>query len=93
MNSIRIERAQNGFVVCMDDPAIIAKNQKSTGSYLDPQRQFVFDNEAGVVAFVTKNLAKIIPVKKDDYASSFDAAVEESDAEEKVKSKKVEKNK
>jgi hypothetical protein len=93
MNHIRIERAQNGFVVCMDDPAIIAKNQKSDGAYLDPQRQFVFDNEAGVIAFITKNLAKIIPAKKDDYASSFDAAVEASDAEEKVTSKKVEKNK
>lgn len=84
MNSIIIERAQNGFVICMDDPAIVAKNQKSTGAYKDPERQFVFDDEAGVVAFITKNLAKIIPKKKDDYASSFDAAVEESDDAEKV---------
>ena len=88
MNSITIERAQNGFVVCMDDPAIVAKNQKSDGAYLDPHRQFVFDDETGVVAFITKNLAKIIPVKKDDFASSFDAAVKESDKEEKVESKK-----
>ena len=88
MNHIMIERAQNGFVVCMDDPAIVAKNQKSDGAYVDPQRQFVFDNEAGVVAFISKNLAKIIPAKKDDYASSFDLAVEEINKEEKVESKK-----
>ena len=88
MNHIMIERAQNGFVVCMDDPAIVAKNQKSDGAYVDPQRQFVFDNEAGVVAFISKNLAKIIPAKKDDYASSFDSAVEEINKEEKVESKK-----
>lgn len=87
-NSITIERAQNGFVVCMDDPAVVAKNQKSDGMYADPQRQFVFDNEAGVVAFITKNLAKIIPAKKEDFSSSFDAAVEESDNEEKEESKK-----
>jgi hypothetical protein len=88
MNHILIERAQNGFVVCMDDPKIVAKNQKSDGAYLDPQRQFVFDDEAGVIAFITKNLAKIIPAKKEDFASSFDAAVEESDEEEKAEESK-----
>jgi hypothetical protein len=81
MNSIRIERAQNGFVVCMDDPAIVARNRKSGGSYVDPQRQFVFDDEAGVIAFITKNLDKIIPDKPDDYATSFDMAVKEDEDE------------
>lgn len=88
MNSIRIERAQNGFLVCMDDPAIVTKNQKSDGPYTDPERQFVFDDEAEVIAFITKNLDKIIPAKKDDFASSFDAAVEESAAEEKAEESK-----
>lgn len=82
MNSIRIERAQNGFVVCMQDPAIVAKNRKSDGPYVDPEQQFVFDDEKGVIAFITKNLDKIIPDKKDDYASSFDAAVEEGEEDE-----------
>lgn len=93
MNSIRIERAQNGFIICMEDPAIIARNQKSDGPYIDPQRQFVFDDEAEVVTFITKNLAKIIPAKKDDFASSFDAAVEESEEEEKAEHAKVESKK
>jgi hypothetical protein len=88
MNSIRIERAQNGFTVCMDDPAIVAKNNKSDGPWLDPEVEFVFDDEAEVIAFITKNLDKIIPTKKDDFASSFDAAVEESDEEEKAEESK-----
>jgi hypothetical protein len=88
MNSIRIERAQNGFTVCMDDPAIVAKNQKSDGPYVDPEVEFVFDDEAEVIAFITKNLDKIIPAKKDDFASSFDDAVEESEEEEKAENKK-----
>lgn len=82
MNSIRIERAQNGFVVCMDDPAIVAKNQKSKGAWQNPERQFVFDDEDDVLKFLTKNLDKIIPPKGDDFDSSFDAAVDEDEAEE-----------
>lgn len=82
MNSIRIERAQNGFVVCMDDPAIVAKNRKSDGPYQDPEQQFVFDDEDDLIEFITKNLSKIIPDKKDDFASSFDIAVAEDEDEE-----------
>jgi hypothetical protein len=82
MTSIRIERAQNGFVVCIDDPEIVAKNKKSTGTYLNPERQFVFDDEAGVVAFITKNLDKVISPKKDEYETSFDVAAKEGDGED-----------
>ena len=82
MNSIRIERAQNGFVVCMNDPEIIAKNQKSKGAWKNPERQFVFDDEDDVIKFLTKNLDKIIPSKEDDYSTSFDMAVDEDEAEE-----------
>lgn len=88
MNSIRIERAQNGFTVCMDDPAIVARNQKSDGPWTDPEVEFVFDDEAEVIAFITKNLDKIIPAKKDDFASSFDDAVAESEEEEKAEESK-----
>jgi hypothetical protein len=84
MNSIRIERAQNGFCVYMQDPAIIAKNNKSDGPWEDPEVEFVFDDKDEVIAFITKNLDKIIPDKKDDFATSFDLAVGESEAEEKA---------
>ena len=89
MNSIRIERAQNGYVVCMDDPAIVAKNRKSDGPYRDPMQNFVFDDAAGVITFLTKNLDKIAP-DKDDYASSFDTAVKESEDEDEDESEEKE---
>lgn len=78
MNSIRIERAQNGFVVCMDDPAIVKANRESDGPWKDPQQSFVFDDKAGVIEFLTNNLDKIIP-DGEDYESSFDAAVKEDE--------------
>ena len=82
MNSIRIERAQNGFVVCMDDPAIAKQNRESDGPWKDPMQQFVFDDKDGVLKFLTKNLDKIVPDDEDDYDSSFDAAVKEDEEEE-----------
>lgn len=82
MNCMRIERAQNGFCVFMDDPAIVKKNRKSDGAYMDPEVEFVFDDEAEVIAFVTKNLDKLKPDGKDDFSSSFDAAVAEDEDEE-----------
>lgn len=88
MNCIRIERAQNGFCVYMDDPAIAKKNQKSNGPWADPEVEFVFDDEAEVIAFITKNLSKLMPDGKDKFSSSFDAAVEESEAEEKAEESK-----
>lgn len=88
MNCMRIERAQNGFCVYMDDPAIIKKNQKSDGPWVDPEVEFVFDDEDEVIEFVTKNISKLKPDGKDDFSSSFDAAVEESDEEEKAENEK-----
>lgn len=82
MNSIRIERAVNGFTVCMDDPAIVAKNQKSDGPYQDPEVEFVFDDKDDLIEFITANLDKIIPDTKDDFETSFDLAVDEDEAEE-----------
>lgn len=82
MNSIRIERAENGFLVCMEDPAIVAKNRKSDGPYTNPERQFVFDDEDGVIAFITRNLDKIIPDKKDEYTTSFEMAAKEDEEDE-----------
>ena len=78
MASIRIERAQNGFVVCMEDPAIVKANRESDGPWKDPMQQFVFDDKEGVIKFLTANLDKIVP-DEDDYDSSFDAAVKEDE--------------
>lgn len=86
-NCIRIERLENGFTVEMDDPAIIKKNRErdnasSKGPYqpwVDPSRKFAFKDEKAVIAFITKNVKKIVPETKTDFASSFDLAAKDDD--------------
>jgi hypothetical protein len=79
---IRIECLTNGYTVSVDDPKIRKKNDErdnSKGPYTpwqDPERKFAFTTEAQVIAFVTKNLKKVMPAKKaQDYETSFDTAV------------------
>jgi hypothetical protein len=82
---IRIERLENGFTVEMDDPAIVKANNKRDNSkgpyipYRDPSRKFTFQDKKAVMAFITKNIDKIIPEPKDDFTSSFNIASKESD--------------
>jgi hypothetical protein len=86
-NCIRIERLENGFTVEMDDPKIIEANNKrdnssNKGPYVpwkDPSRKFTFGTNKAVVAFITKNIDKIIPKPKDDFVSSFEIAAKDSD--------------
>lgn len=79
---IRIECLTNGYTVSVDDPKIRKKNEERDSSkgvypsYQDPERKFAFTTEAQVIAFVTKNLKKVMPAKKvADYETSFDTAV------------------
>lgn len=89
-SSIRIERLENGYTVEMDDPAIIKANNKrdnssSTGPYIpwkDPSRKFTFADAKGVIAFITKNVDKIMPETKSDFGTSFDTACAEPDGDE-----------
>lgn len=75
---VRIERASNGYTVCVTDPKIVEANRKRDSSkgpytpYKDPQREYIFDDIKKVLSFIEKNLDKALP--KDDYSSSFDAA-------------------
>jgi hypothetical protein len=81
----RIEKMSNGYEVEIKDPAIVRANSKRDNSkgpyvpYKDPMRSFVFKTTAEVVAFLTKNLDKAMP--DDEFDSSFDAAVSESEDE------------
>lgn len=76
---VRIERASNGYTVCVTDPKIVAANRKRDSSkgdytpYKNPQREYIFDDIKKVLSFLEKNLNKALPV--DDYTSSFDEAV------------------
>ena len=84
---IRIEPLENGWTVEMDDPAIVKSNQKNSGPssgdkyvpWRDPSRKFTFQDKKGVITFITKNLEKCIPEKKDDFETSFNMAAMEKD--------------
>lgn len=68
---VRIERAANGFSVCVNDPKIVKQNQKD-GKYRDPERKYVFKTAKEVSTFITDNMDKMLPTEDDD--PSFDAA-------------------
>lgn len=82
----RIEKMSNGYEVEIKDPAIVKANAKRDNGkgpyvpYKEPMRSFVFKTTAEVVAFLTKNLDKAMP--DDEFDSTFDAAVAESDDDE-----------
>ena len=85
--SIRIERMTNGFTVRMTDPAIVKANNKRDSSngkgpyipYRSPEREFVFTTEAEVLAFIKKNLKKVMPSGGDEFETSFDLAANDPD--------------
>ena len=77
---IRIERAVNGYEVEMTDPKIRAANQKANSRWRDPEVSFVFKTVEEVTKFLTSNLDKALPM--DEYETSFDAAVTESEDDE-----------
>lgn len=81
--NISIERTQNGFLVRITDPAIAKKNQERDKSsdgccapWQDPQVKYSFEDEKGVIKFITENIDKALPV--DEYSSTFDKAVKDS---------------
>lgn len=78
---VKIGRAQNGFMISMNDPKIVAANKKRDLSrsnrdtiepYRDPERVYVFDDIKELTTFIEQNLETALP--KDDFSSSFDAA-------------------
>lgn len=75
-----IERVANGYEVEVTDPKIAKKNsgpQPIDGPYRSSQKEYVFKTIEEVLAFLTKNLDKALPV--DEYDSSFDEAIAEED--------------
>lgn len=87
MACIRIERAVNGFTVCVQDPKIVERNNapsKPGGSpsrWEDPDREFVFKTTDQVFAFIEANIDKALPALPEK-PSSFDAAYKKALAEE-----------
>ena len=79
-NSVRIERAANGYTVEMKDPKIVAENNKKSDKmeptvWKDPCKEYVFSDFKSMMMFLEKNLDKALPM--DEYDSSFETAVKE----------------
>lgn len=79
----KIERAKNGYTIEMKDPKIVKQNMnrdmssKGYKPYKDPNVEYVFASLPEVLKFLEANLETALPM--DDYATSFDAAMEEED--------------
>lgn len=84
--NISIERTQNGFLVRITDPKIVKQNQTGDKSsdccapWQDPQVKYSFEDEKGVIKFITDNIDKALPV--DEYSSTFDKAAKEADKDD-----------
>lgn len=87
---VRICKETNGFTVEMKDPAIVKANNKrdntttKNGSYAptpwrDSWKSFVFKDKAEVLAFLDKNLDKALKDSGDEFSTSFDLAVADTD--------------
>jgi len=68
----RIEKAVNGYTVCLQDPKIREANGKANSKWKDPNREYVFRTVKEVMTFLEKNLDKALVA--DEYSSSFDTA-------------------
>ena len=75
--NICIERAKNGYEVEMTDPEIAKANAKPSKGYTpykDPKVSYVFQTKDAMLAFISANVDKALPM--DDYETSFDEAAE-----------------
>lgn len=80
MNGIRINIADNGFVMEYDDPAIRENNRKPDTTWQDPCRQRVFND----VAQLTTTLNALLPAmleqakKPKEQINDFQSAIAEA---------------
>jgi hypothetical protein len=71
-SGIRIKKATNGWVVCYEDPKIIAENRKPGSRYRDADKEVIFTNESKLVAFIKNALPKLMPISNDEeFADEF----------------------
>lgn len=75
---VRIERMANGYEVEINDPKIVAENQKPNSRWRDPQVSFSFNKIEDLLEFLKKSLEKALPL--DEFESAFiKALVEDKD--------------
>jgi len=80
MPCIRIERAVNGFTVCVDDPEVVKSNQKSD-NWKDPCREYVFEAMPAMLKFIELVADKALPKDStvDSFADAFKTASEDDE--------------
>lgn len=83
--TIRISRAQNGFIVQVDDPDIkednmgdLTKGGKSV-PWKDPTVKFTFTTAKDAAEFITTNISKMFPNEDASaFSKSFDMAAKDA---------------
>jgi hypothetical protein len=76
-----IERAANGFTVCVEDPAIRKANGKPNTRYQDPEREYVFPTLDKALKWIKENADTLAPMPDEDDSSSFTAAWNQATSE------------
>ena len=72
---LRIECIDNGYVVCAKDPKIVKANKKP-GRYNDPWCEYAFPTIEKALKWIKEHIDDLEP-EEDEYASSFEKAVDE----------------
>jgi hypothetical protein len=72
-----IERVENGFEVCVTDPAICKANAKPNARYQDPEKEYVFPTLEKALKWIKANADTLCAMPEDD-KSSFTAAWNEA---------------
>jgi hypothetical protein len=69
-----IERVENGFEVCVSDPAICKANAKPNGKYQNPEKEYVFPDLNKALKWIKDNADTLCAVPDEDDQSSFTSA-------------------
>lgn len=79
MERVTIERADNGYILRYDDPAIQAENRKDGIQWTDPEVRKVYADEASMVQDLTTLLPSLKTDRKpaDEFSSAFNEASSE----------------
>lgn len=79
MERVTIERADNGYILRYDDPAVQAENRKEDTQWTDPEVRRVYADEASMVQDLTTLLPALQTDRKpaDEFSTAFNEASSE----------------
>lgn len=65
MDRIRIEVAENGYIMAYDDDKIVQENRKDGGRWKDPEVQRVYATQAALMEDIAATLPELKPGEPD----------------------------